>query len=72
MLGRVERLSLKLRKQILMALMTDFAVVEGWDQPRASQNHFGKRSQPSAGIVGPLLSCDIVQFSVGTWLILVQ
>ena len=55
-----------------MALMTDFPVVEGWDQLRASQNYIGKRSQPSDGRVGPLPSCDIVQFSVGTRLIFVQ
>lgn len=40
---------MKLRKQILTALMTDFPVVEGRDQLRASQNHIGKRSQPSDG-----------------------
>ena len=56
---------MKLRKQILTALMTDFPVVEGWDQLRASQNHIGKRSQPSDGRHCAIQCGHLVDCAVG-------
>ena len=50
-----------------MGVSTDSPGVKGWDQLRASRGHTAKRNQPSGGRIGPLGSCDLVQF--GTCLV---